>query len=105
MWPNKRPLRRAARWDGVVPIRVDYPKDLTPNDVKRIVTYMANYRTDPRPFNVCILGTTPSDPDKGVETVQPYVEAGATWWSESINDMRGSFEEMRERIRKGPPRV
>jgi len=105
MWPNKRPLRRAACWDGVVPLRVDYPKDLTPYDLKKIVAFMARYRTDPRPFDVCVLGTTPSNPEKGVEIVQPYVEAGATWWSESINDMRGSFEEMRERIRQGPPRV
>lgn len=105
MWPNKRPLRRAARWDGVVPISVDWPKDLTPYDVKKIVAHMASYRTDPRPFDVCVLGTTPSNPEKGAEIVQPYVEAGATWWSESINDMQFSFEEMRERIRQGPPRV
>jgi len=105
MWPNKRPLSRAARWDGVVPVSVDYPKDLTPYDVKKIITYMARYRTDPRPFDICVLGNTPSDPKKRVEMVQPYVEAGATWWLESVNDMQGSFQEMRERIRQGPPSV
>lgn len=105
MWPNKRPLRRAARWDGVVPISVDYPKDLTPYDMKKIVTYTAKYRTDRRPFDICVLGTSPSNPRKRVEMVQLYVEAGATWWLESINDMQGSFEEMRERIRQGPPTV
>ncbi len=105
MWPNKRPLRRAAHWDGVVPISVDYPKDLTPYDVKNIVAYVSKLRADRRSLDVCVLGITPSNPEKGANIVHPYVEAGATWWSENINDMRGSYKEMQKRIRNGPPKV
>lgn len=105
MWPNKKPFRRAAHWDGVVPLSVDYPKDLTPNDLRKIAAYLSSYRSDMRSYDVCVWGTTPSDPEEGARMVQPYIEAGATWWSESISDMRGSSKEMLERIRQGPPKI
>lgn len=59
-WPNKPPFRRAARWNGVVPIKKSWPNDLTPNDVKEIVTYTNKYRTNPKaePFDVMIEGNT-----------------------------------------------
>ena len=105
MWPNKRPFRRAAHWDGVVPLSVNYPKDLSPDELKKIIVYLSRYRLDMMSFDVCVFGTTPCNPEEASKIVQPYVEAGATWWSESISDMRGSSEEMRERIRQGPPRI
>ncbi len=105
MWPNKRPLRRAARWDGVVPLSADYPKDLTPYELKKALTYLSNHRVNQRFLDVCVSGTTPSNPEEGAKIVQPYIEAGATWWSENISDMRGSPREMQERIRQGPPRI
>jgi len=43
------------------------------------------------------------DPAGGAAIVAPYVEAGATWWVESIHGYRGPFDEMRARIRQGPP--
>jgi len=89
----------------VVPISASWPKDLRPYDVRKIVAYVASCRTDPKPFDVVIAGTTPPNLKEGAEIVQPYVEAGATWWSESINGMRGSFKEMRKRVCKGPPIV
>ncbi len=104
-WPNKKPLRRASRFDGVVPAPADWTKRITPQDVKEISAYVAKYRVDSRPFNVMIGGQTPPDREKGSEIVQPYVEAGTTWWSEDISGWRGSFEAMRDRIKQGPPKV
>ena len=49
-------------------------------------------------------GQTPSEPEKAVKVVQPYVKAGATWWSEELTGWRDSLDEMRERIFAGPPR-
>jgi hypothetical protein len=37
--------------------------------------------------------------------IQPYFEAGASWWMETINDAIGTFGEMRERILQGPPKI
>ena len=44
-------------------------------------------------------------PEKGAETLAPWIDAGATWWSENINTWRGSGEERRERVFAGPPRT
>jgi hypothetical protein len=32
-----------------------------------------------------------------------YGEAGATWWLESIHDVRGPLDEMMARVNAGPP--
>jgi alkanesulfonate monooxygenase SsuD/methylene tetrahydromethanopterin reductase-like flavin-dependent oxidoreductase (luciferase family) len=77
-WPNKKPLRRAARYDGVVPGVADWTKKLTPDDVKQVVTYIARRRRDPRPFDVVIGGQTPAMPKRAATVVQPYIAAGAT---------------------------
>jgi probable F420-dependent oxidoreductase len=104
-WPNRKPLQRATRYDGVVPAPADWTQKMTPKDVKEISAYVAKYRRSRAPFDIVIGGQTASDSEKAAETIQPYVEAGMTWWSEDINGWRGPLEEMRERIRQGPPRI
>lgn len=103
-WPNRRPMRRAARYEGVYPNR-DWPEALSTDDLREILDYISRHRTNTGPFEVVVGGSTPSDPEEGVEKVRPWIEAGATWWSEDINGWRGPLDEMRERIRQGPPRV
>jgi alkanesulfonate monooxygenase SsuD/methylene tetrahydromethanopterin reductase-like flavin-dependent oxidoreductase (luciferase family) len=113
-WPIRAPFRRAARWDGVWPLRRNpdgTTATLTPQDVRDVLETVAQDRaaagrpvTDP--FDVLIHGTTPADdPAEAAAIARPYAEAGATWWTERINPSRGSLEQMRERVRQGPPRL
>jgi len=103
-WPNRRPFRRAARYDGVYPTR-DWPDSLTVNDLKNILDYIEGHRRSTEPFDVVVGGQTPSRHEDGEEIVERWRSAGATWWSEDINGWRGPLDEMRERIHMGPPRV
>ncbi|MFX0093550.1 MAG: LLM class flavin-dependent oxidoreductase [Candidatus Hodarchaeota archaeon] len=105
-WPNKKPFQRAARWDGVFPGKDGFDP-LTPSELKEILSYIDSYRpkSKSKSFDVMVGGSTPVDPEKGAEIVAEYIEAGATWWSEEINGLRGTFEEMRERIYQGPPKI
>jgi alkanesulfonate monooxygenase SsuD/methylene tetrahydromethanopterin reductase-like flavin-dependent oxidoreductase (luciferase family) len=115
-WPKKRPFRRAARWDGVVPLGPDRgagPR-LTPDDVRDMLAYVRLHRTDDSPFDVVIGGHTDGvDPAVDGAVVEPYIEAGATWWLEDVSPWpfgwtwQGPwpFEAMRERIRGGPPKI
>ena len=103
-WPNRRPFRRAARYDGVYPTR-DWPDSLTVNDLKKIIAYIEGHRRSTEPFDVVAGGQTPQEATEGAEMVRPWMKTGATWWSEDVNEWRGSLDEMRERIRSGPPRV
>ncbi len=105
-WPNRKPFRRAARWDGIYLMTVNQVTNeyLTPGEIREIVAYINAHRETSDPFDIAASGETPADAQKGAAIVQPYQEAGATWWIE-LEDSRGSFEAYRERIRQGPPRV
>ncbi|MFX1511368.1 MAG: LLM class flavin-dependent oxidoreductase [Promethearchaeota archaeon] len=103
-WPNRKPFQRAAKWDGVYPGKVN-EEELTANDIKEICAYVKKHRKTGDSFDVAAGTKTPSDPDKRVEIIQSFVEAGITWWIEGIGDYKGSFSEMRKIIRSGPPQM
>lgn len=93
-WPgHPRPLRRAARWDGVVPISSDTEGQalLTPEEVAAVRAAVGRYDVG---FAVVASGVAGADP-------APYAEAGATWWLE----LPFSAEQALERARRRPARV
>jgi alkanesulfonate monooxygenase SsuD/methylene tetrahydromethanopterin reductase-like flavin-dependent oxidoreductase (luciferase family) len=106
-WPNRRPMRRAARWDGVFPLKLDPDgfARLTPDEVREIRAYIEGHRESAAPFDVVIGGVTPATDRKGaVEIVAPYEAAGLTWWHECAPEFDTPLAVMRNRIRQGPPR-
>lgn len=113
MWPVRAPLRRAARWDGVVPIGRDLPLGamLSPTEMDQIVRYVASQPGYSTPFEVVHSGVI-AGKDKAHDRamVAEYEQVGVTWWAEHILPERwGSWaawplEAMRAHIRKGPPR-
>ncbi len=102
-WPNRRPFRRAAQWEGVLPGKVN-EEDLMPEELREIVAYVQAHRSRRDRFEVAVYGFTPSNAERAAKLVQPWIEAGATWWREGIGDWRGSLKTVRARIRSGPPR-
>lgn len=103
MWPNKAPLRRAARWDGVYPI-ID-GSDFTPDQIREMLAYIRQYRTSDAPFDVTIAGYTGNkDPATVSALLQGYAEAGVTWWQEGFW-WTDTPDLVRERIRQGPPKL
>src|SRR5215216_25313 len=114
-WPNKPPLRRAARWDGVCPIKGG--GSITPEEWRELLEYIQSHRNSSAPFDAVHSGATPGDdPGKAAELIQPYADAGVTWWIEPIDPWRfgWSYEVpwapeatvlIRERVRQGPPRL
>jgi alkanesulfonate monooxygenase SsuD/methylene tetrahydromethanopterin reductase-like flavin-dependent oxidoreductase (luciferase family) len=95
-WPNKAPFRRAARWDGVFPQLVG-GEPPSPDQLREIVGYVAERRASPEPFDVVVAGETPR------QDVEPYAEAGLTWWLEQRPyEDASSARDLRERIEAGP---
>ncbi len=107
LWPNKAPFRRAARWDGVVPMKVGSGLDaMSPEDLCHVVAYVRQHRVGPADFDVVLAGCTPGDdPARAADLVHAYLEAGLTWWLESLHAWRGSFQDTQRRIRQGPPKI
>ena len=105
-WPKRRPLCRAVRWDGVYLMTVNQETGdlLTPGEVSEIAAFLKDNREGNDLFDIGVNGETPADPRQGAAIVRPYYEAGATWWIE-YEGSRQSFEEYRERIQQGPPKV
>jgi alkanesulfonate monooxygenase SsuD/methylene tetrahydromethanopterin reductase-like flavin-dependent oxidoreductase (luciferase family) len=74
MWPNKAPLRRAARYDGVFPLRDGFT--VSPEELAAIKAYIEGLRTTTGPFDYVASGITPGDePEAGHAIVAPYAPA------------------------------
>jgi alkanesulfonate monooxygenase SsuD/methylene tetrahydromethanopterin reductase-like flavin-dependent oxidoreductase (luciferase family) len=100
-WPNKRPFRRAARWDGVAPQGLHGA--LTPQDVREIGNYIREHRSSDEAFDIAYIGNLPGAKDRAVEIVASYEEAGVTWWLESFSGYASTpVEDIRAILRKGP---
>lgn len=114
-WPNKRPIRRAARFDGYFPDAVITP--LSPEDWAVVSKIITEHRDKEGHFDLVQYGVTPGDdPAAGAEMVAPYREAGATWWVEGISPFDYGFdwkdpwtseivEKLVLRVHQGPPVV
>lgn len=84
-WPNRPPLRRAARWDGMAPVTAGRP--LRPDEVAEALAYVRRHREVDTPFDVVVSGsTTPAPQD--ADRIAAYAAAGATWWLEDISPWR-----------------
>ena len=104
-WPRKKPFRRAARFDGIVPMSADIEKLLSPDDVREIAKFVAANRTASTPFDIVVAGETPADDKaRAHDFAASYEDAGATWFLESTLPWKQPLESFRRRIAAGPPK-
>jgi alkanesulfonate monooxygenase SsuD/methylene tetrahydromethanopterin reductase-like flavin-dependent oxidoreductase (luciferase family) len=112
-WPNKAPMRRAARWDGAIPAMAGFEAARPPevNEVRDLVTFLRCCRAEnglaDRPFEIAIGGMSPAGPAAGRDLVGPLADVGATWWDERMSwgDDLERAEPILRRIEQGPPRI
>jgi alkanesulfonate monooxygenase SsuD/methylene tetrahydromethanopterin reductase-like flavin-dependent oxidoreductase (luciferase family) len=109
-WPNKKPMRRAARWDGVLPGKINAdgtPGEFTPTDAHAVRAYINEHRSEAGPFDIIHGGmTSGDDPEEARAIIEPFAEAGATWWLESAGPWPAlDLASMCTRIQQGPPRI
>jgi alkanesulfonate monooxygenase SsuD/methylene tetrahydromethanopterin reductase-like flavin-dependent oxidoreductase (luciferase family) len=104
-WPRRGPYERAAKWDGIIPLVL--PERLPkPEEIRDILGFIRQRRADLAGFDIVNIGWTSGvDRRRNAEKVSSYVEAGITWWLESLFTKRDSPEKMLKRIRLGPPRT
>ena len=102
-WPRRKPLRRAARWDGVylMTVRQDTEQLLSPDDVAQVADFLREQRGDGSTGEIAFNPEESSDAGETRDRVQAFSEAGATWWLELAPD--GGPDAYFERIRNGPP--
>jgi hypothetical protein len=105
-WPHKKPLQRAVRWDGAFLIGAghSYVEMLAPGEIEDVISEIKKLRLLDDHFEIVHLGITPGkDLQEDEHIVAAYADLGVTWWLENINPQRGTLDQMRKRIRRGPP--
>jgi alkanesulfonate monooxygenase SsuD/methylene tetrahydromethanopterin reductase-like flavin-dependent oxidoreductase (luciferase family) len=111
-WPNKAPMRRAARWDGAIPVFEGMVEAKPPSvaEVRELVAFLRGCRARnglaDEPFDVVIGGASEAGA-AGRDLVGPLADLGVTWWSEGMpwDERLERVEPMLRRIEQGPPRL
>jgi hypothetical protein len=107
IWPYKKSMRRILKCDGLLPEKRDSegkPTDVTPQDMYEMKAFIDANRTLTTPFDIIKEGQTGGlYPAQAQDKLLPWVEAGATWWIEGL--WMNSTEEIKQRIKQGPPRL
>jgi alkanesulfonate monooxygenase SsuD/methylene tetrahydromethanopterin reductase-like flavin-dependent oxidoreductase (luciferase family) len=93
VWPHRTPLRRAARWDGVVPVGRVEVADIA--DLRRAID---RHRTVDTPFDVALPTSAATS-----AAIAEYEAAGVTWWLVSL-DSHADLPALQARVDRGPPR-
>jgi alkanesulfonate monooxygenase SsuD/methylene tetrahydromethanopterin reductase-like flavin-dependent oxidoreductase (luciferase family) len=93
-YPHHRPVRRAARYDGLFPIGLSRPDDL--RELLAVVRAHRPAELVDRPFDVAVQGTA-------AESTAGWAEAGATWWLVRFDPYTVTAAEVRAAIEAGPP--
>jgi alkanesulfonate monooxygenase SsuD/methylene tetrahydromethanopterin reductase-like flavin-dependent oxidoreductase (luciferase family) len=113
-WPNRPPMRRAARWDGAVPLFKSATHGQPPHvdEVRDLVTYVRDHRDPHRddrhdaPFEIVLGGVSPAGTAQAHDLIGPLIDAGATWWDErqlQTSDTLDKLAPILHRIEQGPP--
>jgi alkanesulfonate monooxygenase SsuD/methylene tetrahydromethanopterin reductase-like flavin-dependent oxidoreductase (luciferase family) len=105
-WPARPPMRRAARWDGAVPIQKGEDRQLDAAMVRAVHAFLRECREEAglaaEPFDLSLCGS--STPESAAEIVGPLEQEGATWWQEcQWDDRLEQAEPMFRRVAAGPP--
>ena len=110
-WPHEKSMRRALRYDGLIPRAVppgEPARQASVDELREIGAYIRQQRTSGGAFDVAVEGETPGgDASAAREVVRAWAEAGATWWNETmwgtLDDPHGP-EAILARVKQGPPR-
>ena len=85
-----KPLRRAARYDGLVPVNLDHPDQLA--EMVAVITELREEST--APYDIAVGLPVGTDP-------MPYAAAGATWWMPDLAPDALSLDQVRGLLRDG----
>jgi alkanesulfonate monooxygenase SsuD/methylene tetrahydromethanopterin reductase-like flavin-dependent oxidoreductase (luciferase family) len=101
--PATRPMDRAARWDGAVPIRflgrsLNRP---SPGDIAGVRERVSAARGGTDGFDLVVWAEVAPQPAEVPALARPYQDAGATWWIETAKPAPGWWDGVTRRVAAG----
>jgi alkanesulfonate monooxygenase SsuD/methylene tetrahydromethanopterin reductase-like flavin-dependent oxidoreductase (luciferase family) len=102
--PARRPVARAARWDGMVPIRFADRRLVRPpaSDIAAVRDQVLAARGSVAGFDLVVWAEVAAQPREVPALAGPYADAGATWWIETAKPEPGWQGQVTARIAAGP---
>jgi hypothetical protein len=111
-WPRMKSMRRVLRYDGLLPNVMDdngQHTRLTPDHVRDMKKFVDTNRSAVTPFDIVVEGKTSGDDrEQAAKVIEPWIDAGATWWIEAMWDVLDQADRLMPalaRIKLGPPRI
>lgn len=104
-WPYKKSMTRALKYDGIIPIiknKQGVFEEITPEHIHDIKEYIKKNRDANNHYDIIIEGKTPGDNFEAI--IEPYVNAGVTWWIES-DWITKDISNLHKRVEQGPPKI
>ena len=99
-WPRKPGLRRAARFDGAMPIFDNQRNSRVPIETFAEAASFVR-QLAPGDLDIALEGAT--DGPQDAQHIVRYADAGMTWWIEALGWWRGDRRDATSRITAGPP--
>ncbi|WP_170315565.1 LLM class flavin-dependent oxidoreductase [Nakamurella deserti] len=101
--PAQRPMRRAAGWDGAVPIRFAERElaRVSVADVAGVRELVHDRRGSVAGYDIVVWAEVAAEPAAMGPTLASYADAGATWWIETAKPGAGWQDGLRDRIAHG----
>ena len=101
--PATRPIARAARWDGVVPIRFARRSLIRPSvaDIADVRERVTAARGSADGYDVVVWAEVAARPADVPALAAPYQAAGATWWIETAKPEPDWWEGVTRRVAAG----
>jgi alkanesulfonate monooxygenase SsuD/methylene tetrahydromethanopterin reductase-like flavin-dependent oxidoreductase (luciferase family) len=103
-WPKKGPFKRAAKLDGVIPLKADYKNPLTPDDYRKMKEYMKKHGLR-YPYDIVEISFDATKRADKQRTILDFQDAGVNWWLELVSDWNGSYEKIKDIIMQGPTQI
>lgn len=109
--PAARPIARAARWDGMVPIRFSEGALVRPSaaDMADVGAKIGAARAaaqvtaagPPDEFDLVVWAEVAEVPAQVPQIARPYQDSGVTWWIETAKPEPRWWEGVQERVASG----
>ncbi len=108
-WPNRAPMRRAARWDGAFPMLGGEREGAIPDPgtLGELRSFLQGCRGERgvADFDIVVSGSTAANRASDTEALGRLADAGATWWLECApwDDRLTEADPVLRRVDAGPP--
>jgi len=101
-----KPFRRAARFEGSFPEFTNKSGEKVAKYFENVAEYIGQCRGSLEGFDFITLGKAPRSKRKLKEYFEPILKSGKiTWWVERVYSWKGDLDQIRSKVREGPPAI